>query len=102
VSLDSSTVHLHDALDSRRSCKCSEAGFSVKMATLLEDYTTEEQRPLMRFLWAKGLNAKDTNKEIFPVYGGKCFYVKRFTTGSRNSLNDVRKSQTMPDQVRKW
>jgi hypothetical protein len=22
-------------------------------------------------LWAKGLNAKDIHKEIFPVYGGK-------------------------------
>jgi hypothetical protein len=24
------------------------------------------------FLWAKGLSAKDINKEMFPVYGGKC------------------------------
>jgi hypothetical protein len=24
------------------------------------------------FLWATGLSAKDINKEIFPVYGGKC------------------------------
>jgi hypothetical protein len=23
-------------------------------------------------LWAKGLNAKDIHKEIFPVYSGKC------------------------------
>jgi hypothetical protein len=23
-------------------------------------------------LWSKGLNAKDINKEMFPVYGGKC------------------------------
>jgi hypothetical protein len=28
--------------------------------------------------------------------------VKRFTTGSRNSLKDVRKSYMMPDQARKW
>jgi hypothetical protein len=26
----------------------------------------------MRFLWAKGLEAKDIHKEMFPVYGGKC------------------------------
>jgi hypothetical protein len=26
----------------------------------------------LRFLWVKGLNAKDINKEMFPVYGGKC------------------------------
>jgi hypothetical protein len=25
----------------------------------------------VRILWAKGLNAKDIHKEIFPVYGGK-------------------------------
>jgi hypothetical protein len=24
------------------------------------------------FLCAKGLNAKDIHKEMFPVYGGKC------------------------------
>jgi hypothetical protein len=26
----------------------------------------------VRFLWTKGLNAKDIHKEMFPVYGGKC------------------------------
>jgi hypothetical protein len=36
------------------------------MATVLEEYTTEEQRSVVRFLWAKGLNAKDTHKEMFP------------------------------------
>jgi hypothetical protein len=38
---------------------------------------------------------------MFVVYGGKC-RVKQFTTGSRNSLKDVRKSQMMPDQLRNW
>jgi hypothetical protein len=42
------------------------------MATVLEKYTTEEHRSVLRFLWAKGLNAKDIYKEIFPLYGGKC------------------------------
>jgi hypothetical protein len=28
------------------------------------------------FLWAKGLNAKDIHKDIFPVYGGKCLSLK--------------------------
>jgi hypothetical protein len=28
------------------------------------------------FLCAKGLNAKDINKEMFPVYGGKCLLRK--------------------------
>jgi hypothetical protein len=42
------------------------------MATAF-DCTTEEQPSVVRFiLWAEGLNAKDMNKEMFPVYGGKC------------------------------
>jgi hypothetical protein len=53
------------------------------------------------FLSAKGLNAKDMHKEMLPIYGGKC-RIKRFTAWSRNPLKDVRKSQMMPDQMRKW
>jgi transposase len=34
--------------------------------------TTEDQNSVVRFLWAKGLDAKDIHKEMFPVYGGKC------------------------------
>jgi hypothetical protein len=56
------------------------------MTTMLEEYTTEEQRSLVRFFWAKVLNAKDIHKEVFPVYGGSVCRVKRFKTGSRNSL----------------
>jgi hypothetical protein len=44
----------------------------VKMGTVLEECTTEEQRCVVLFLWAKGLKAKDIHKEMFPVYGGKC------------------------------
>jgi hypothetical protein len=41
------------------------------MATILNECTTEGQRSVVHFLWAKGLNAKDVNKEMFPVYGEK-------------------------------
>jgi hypothetical protein len=44
----------------------------VKIATVLEECTTGEQRSVVRFLWAKGLNAKDIHKEMFPVYVWKC------------------------------
>jgi hypothetical protein len=44
----------------------------VKMATMLEDCTTEEQHSIVRFLLAKGLNAKYIDKEMFPVYDEKC------------------------------
>jgi hypothetical protein len=46
------------------------------MATLLEEYSTEEQRSVVRFLWANGLNAINIQKEIFSVYGGKCLLRK--------------------------
>jgi hypothetical protein len=73
------------------------------MATLLEECTVAEERSVLRFFVAKGFNVEDIYKEMFPVYGGQCFCrVKRFTTGSRNSLKDVRKSQMMPDQARNW
>jgi hypothetical protein len=41
------------------------------MATVLEEYTTAEQRSVVRFLWARELNAKDIHKDMFPAYGGK-------------------------------
>jgi hypothetical protein len=44
----------------------------VKLATVLEECITEEQRCVVRFLWAKGLNAKDIHKESFHVNVGKC------------------------------
>jgi hypothetical protein len=54
------------------------------------------------FLWAKGLKAKDIHKEMFPVYDGKCLSRKAVHNWAKNSLKGVRKSQMMPDQVRKW
>jgi hypothetical protein len=45
----------------------------VKMVTILEECSTEEQNPVVcLFLSAKELNVKDVHKEMFPVYGGKC------------------------------
>jgi hypothetical protein len=38
----------------------------VKMTTVLEDCTTEEQRSVVRFSCAKGLYAKHVHKEMFP------------------------------------
>jgi uncharacterized protein (UPF0147 family) len=53
------------------------------------------------FLWSKGLNTKDIHKEVFPVYGGKCLSRKAVHNWVRK-FKDVRKSQMMPEQVRKW
>jgi hypothetical protein len=41
-------------------------------------------------------------KKYFLFTVGSVCRVKKFTIGSINSLNDVRKLQMMPDQVRKW
>jgi hypothetical protein len=49
----------------------------VKMAAVIEEHTNEEQRSLVPNLFVgKRLNAKYINKEMFPVYGGKCLSVK--------------------------
>jgi hypothetical protein len=32
------------------------------MATVLEEYSTEEQRSVVRFLWGKGLTAMEIHK----------------------------------------
>jgi hypothetical protein len=68
----------------------------VKMATVLEECAAEEQRPLLRLLWAKELNAKDIRKEIFPVYGSKCLsrkdvqnWIKKFSQGRSKVADDV-------------
>jgi hypothetical protein len=50
------------------------------MATVLEEYITEEQRSIMRFM-GKRTGAKDIFREIFPVYIGKCLSRKRLATG---------------------
>jgi hypothetical protein len=67
------------------------------MATLLEGYTTEEQRSLLRFMWAKGLNAKDIHKEIVLIYGGKCLsrkavrnWVEKFSQGRSRVADEAR------------
>jgi hypothetical protein len=72
------------------------------MATVLEEYPTKEQCAVVHFLGVKGLNAKHIHKKCFLFTVGSVCQAKRFTTGLRNSLKVIRKSQMMPDQVRKW
>jgi hypothetical protein len=73
------------------------------MSIVLEGYTTEEQRSVMRLLlWAKGLNAKDIDNEMLHVYGGKGLsrkavhnWVKKFSHGHSKVADDE-------TEVRKW
>jgi hypothetical protein len=92
-------------LGSRRACSYSETGFSNQNGNVLDDYTTEEQRSVVRFfLWTKGHNAKGIYNAIFYVYGEKCLSrkavhncVEKFSQGRlkvADDETDVRKWQT--------
>jgi hypothetical protein len=75
------------------------------MANMLEGYTTEDQRSVLRFfLWAKVLNAKDIHKEIFHVYCGKCLprktvhnWVEKFSQGRSKVADDARPGAEMAE-----
>jgi hypothetical protein len=69
ASVGSSTVQLDDSLGSRLHVQIQRVVSVVKMTTMIEECTTEEQRTVVHFLWARGLPAKDIHKQIFPVYG---------------------------------
>jgi hypothetical protein len=77
----------------------------VKMATVLEEYNTEEQHSSVSFiLWAKELNAKDINKKIFPLYGGKCLsrkavhnLIEKFHQGLSKFTEDSRPGAKMAE-----
>jgi hypothetical protein len=67
------------------------------MATVFEEYTTEEQRSVVHFLWSKGINAKDILKEMFSVYVEKCLSrkavqnrAKKFSEGRSKVADDAR------------
>jgi hypothetical protein len=97
VSLGSSIVQLHKSLGKRRAC--SKVGFSSQKATVLEECTTEEQRSLVRFLWAKRLNAEDIHREMFPIYGRNCLSPKAaHKLGDKRFAND----EEVETEVQNW
>jgi hypothetical protein len=66
------------------------------MATVL-GHSTKEQRSVVRFLWAEGLNADNIHKKMFPVYGGKCLsckavhnWVEKFSERHSKVADDAR------------
>jgi hypothetical protein len=62
VSLGSSTVHLHDSLDSRGSCVCSDAGFSSQNSDIALAVYYRRAAICFGFLWAEGHSANDIHK----------------------------------------
>jgi hypothetical protein len=96
LSLGSSTVHLHDSLRTRRIC-VQRLISVVKMATMREECTTEEQSYFVRYFSAQNDSMQrmfTTKCLMFRV--GSVYHLKWFTTGSRNSLKVVRISQWCP------
>jgi hypothetical protein len=73
------------------------------MATRLEVCTAEEQRSVVRsFLWTKGLYVKDIDKEIFPVYGGKCLSRKAVHNCVEKRDRHFADDEEVETEVRKW
>jgi hypothetical protein len=75
--------------------------FHSQNGDMLGEYTAKLQRSVVRFLWAKGFNAKDIHKEVlvFPVYGGKYLsrkavhnWVEKFSEGRLKVADDARSS----------
>jgi hypothetical protein len=58
------------------------------MATVLEVYTIKEHRPIVCFCEQKDSLQRIFIKKYFLFTVGAVCRVKRFITGSRNSLND--------------
>jgi hypothetical protein len=64
------------------------------MAAPLNTCTTIDQRGVVRFLWAKGMAAKDRHKEMLPMYDEHCLshqavhkWVQKFSEG-QTSIED--------------
>jgi hypothetical protein len=103
VSLGSSTVQVHGSLGSRRECTCSEAGFSSQNGDRAWGVCCRRAASCCALFGGQNNSMQRIfiNKYV-PFTARSVCRVKRFTTASRNSLKDVRKSQMMPSQVRKW
>jgi hypothetical protein len=66
--------------------------------TVFKEYTTEEQLSVVRFSWARGLNLKDIQKEMFCIYCGKCLSCKTVETlfqGCSKVADDTRLGRPM-------
>jgi hypothetical protein len=66
---------------------------------VFEEYTTEEQRPLVRFfLWEKGLMQRTFIKKYFLFTVGSVCCVERFTAGAESFADE----EEVETEVRKW
>ena len=75
------------------------------MVAPLNTCTTVEQRGIVRFLWAKGVAAKDFHKEMLPMYGEHCLshqavhnWVQKFLEGQTSIEDEHRVSRPVKEQ----
>jgi hypothetical protein len=54
------------------------------------------------FLWPEGHTAKDINKEMFPVYGGKRLSRKAVHSGVEKRSKGYADDEGIKTKVRKW
>jgi hypothetical protein len=73
-----------------------------KMATVLEECTTEEQHCIVLFCGEKYLMQRIFSKKCFLFMMGSFCRVKLLKTGSINSLRDVSKVADDETEVGKW
>jgi hypothetical protein len=102
LSLDCSTVQLHCSLGRRRACPCSEAGFSSQNGDRAWGVYYVRTAFSCRLLRAQGLNTKDIQKEVFPVYGGKCLSRKAVHNWVEKFSQWPSKVSDDETDVRKW
>jgi hypothetical protein len=79
VSLGSSKVQLHDSIGSRCIYAFQRLVSVVKMATVLEEYITEEQHSVVRFCGQKFSMQRTVINKCFRFMVGSICYVKHFT-----------------------
>jgi hypothetical protein len=60
----------------------------VKMATVLEGYTTEEHGNVVFFCGQKNSVTKEVHKEMFPAYGRRICSEKRFNLIGKHFADD--------------
>jgi hypothetical protein len=53
-------------------------------------------------LWAKGLNVKDIDKEMFPVDGGNCLSLKAAHNWGEKRGKRFADDEDVETEVRKW
>jgi hypothetical protein len=103
VSLGRNIVQLHDSLGTRHACACLQPGFSSQNGDRAwEVYYWRGKFYCMFYVGKKDSTRSMFIKKCFLFTVGSVCRVKRFATGSRNSLLDVRKVADDETNARKW